>query len=130
MAEDIFCKIVAGEIPSVKIWEDEKFMAILDINPYYEGSTLVITKDHFESDIQKMPEEILKEFIIAAKNVMKMLKAGLDPKRVVLVVEGLGVNHAHIKLYPLQSINEGETTTKLGKQKTIEELEEVAKRIR
>ena len=45
----IFCKIAKGEIPSVKIWEDKKHIAILDINPNTEGMTLVIPKKHYES---------------------------------------------------------------------------------
>ena len=57
MADCIFCKIVKGEIPSAKIWEDPNHMAILDINPNTEGMTLVLTKDHFDSDATDMPEK-------------------------------------------------------------------------
>ncbi len=104
--EDIFCKIVKGEIESVKIWEDQDFLAILDVFPNTEGMTLVLTKKHFDSDVVLMPDLIFQKFMLAAKKVAKILKKGLDVKRVAIVAEGMGVNHAHIKLYPLHGLEE------------------------
>jgi diadenosine tetraphosphate (Ap4A) HIT family hydrolase len=128
----IFCKIAKGEIPSVKIWEDEKHLAILDINPNTEGMTLVLTKEHYDSDPTEIPDKNLKELIIAAKKVANILKKKLKVQKVGFVIEGLGVNHIHVKLYPLYSSNESEgyITTKLGPQKSIEELNKLAERIR
>ena len=51
MKNCIFCKIVSGEVPCVRIWEDKKFLAFLDINPVCEGMALVIPKKHLNSDI-------------------------------------------------------------------------------
>ena len=128
----IFCKIAKGEIPSVKIWEDEKHLAILDINPNTEGMTLVLTKEHYDSDPTEIPDKNLKELIIAAKKVAKILKKKLKVQKVGFVIEGLGVNHIHVKLYPIYPSNESEgyITTKLGPQKSIEELNKLAERIR
>lgn len=146
MKECIFCKIVNGSIPSVKIWEDDKHLAILDINPNTEGMTLVLTKEHYDSYAFDMPDKVYSEFFIAAKKVSRLLEKGLKVKRVALVMEGLGVNHAHIKLYPIHGLDEkfketwakdkvyferydGYISTQLGHQKTKEELEKVRDKI-
>lgn len=143
----IFCKIVNGVIPSVKVWEDEKHIAILDINPNTEGMTLVLTKNHFDSDATDMPEKEYSDLMLAVKKVAKLLEKGLGIKRAAFVMEGMGVNHVHIKLYPLYGIEEkfketwakekkyfqryeGYISTQLGPEKSKEELEKVAKKIR
>jgi len=146
MENCIFCKIVEGKIPSVKIWEDKKHVAILDIMPNTKGMTLVIPKKHFDSYAFDMPEKEYTEFLIATKKVSKILESGLKVKRVAMVMEGLGVNHAHIKLYPIYGLNdkfqetwapdkiyfekyEGYISTQTGPQKTTEELRKVADKI-
>lgn len=143
----VFCKIIAGEIPSVKVWEDENFVAILDINPNTEGLTLVIPKDHYDSDPTDMPEEVYTKFFLTIKKLAKQLEKGLGVKRVAIVLEGMGINHVHGKLYPLHGLEEkftemwapekvyfdkyeGYISTQLGPQRTQEELEEVARKIR
>jgi diadenosine tetraphosphate (Ap4A) HIT family hydrolase len=142
----IFCKIVEGKIPSVKIWEDKNFLAVLDINPNMEGMTLVLTKDHHDSYAFDMPDKEYAEFLAATKKVARLLETGLGVKRVAMVMEGLGVNHAHIKLYPVHGLDEkfremwakdkvyfdkyqGYISTQLGPQKSAEELKKVADRI-
>lgn len=102
----IFCKIVKGEIPSAKIWEDENFLAFLDINPNTKGMTLVIPKKHFDSYVFDMRDKDICDLLIASKKAAKILENGLDIKRVALVMEGMGVNHAHIKLYPLHGLDD------------------------
>lgn len=146
MNDCIFCKIVAGEIPSIKIWEDNDHYAFLDINPNTEGMTLVIPKKHFNSDIFEMPDTNMIGLMHAGKKVVKMLEKGLNVKRVSLVVEGMGVNHIHLKLYPLHGLNnkfeetwgkeriyfekyDGYISTQLGPQKSPEELQKVADKI-
>lgn len=146
MENCIFCKIVKGEIPCVKIWEDKSFLAFLDINPNTKGMTLVIPKKHFDSDIFELPEEAYKKLMIASRKVAKLLIKGLKVKRVSFVIEGMGVNHIHVKLYPLHGLQEkfvemwskkkiyfdkyqGYLTTQIGPQKPMEELKKVAKEI-
>jgi len=146
MEECIFCKIVKGEIPSEKVWEDEEHLAFLDINPNTEGMTIVIPKKHFDSDATDMPDEEYKKIMMAAKKVAKLLEEKLKVKRVALVMEGLGVDHVHIKLYPIYGLEkkfeetwvkdkvyfdkyEGYISTQLGPQKSMEELKETAKKI-
>lgn len=103
----IFCKISGGEIPSYKIWEDDKFIAILDIFPNTKGMTLIIPKEHYDSYAFDMRDEVYSEFMLAAKKVGKLLDEKLKVQRTALVLEGMGVNHAHIKLYPLHGLDEG-----------------------
>mgnify|MGYP001579768143 CR=1 FL=1 len=142
----VFCKIVKGEIPSVRIWEDKKHLAILDINPNTKGMTLVITKEHFDSDATDMPEKEYSDLMLTAKKVAKLLEQSLNVKRVAIVMEGLGVNHVHIKLYPIYGLDKkfkeiwakekvffntypGYITTQLGPQKNVEELKKIAKEV-
>ena len=96
----IFCKIIAWEIPWIKIREDDEFIAILDAFPNRKWMTLVITKDHIDSDILAKDDEFIARYFQTAKKVADILKKWLKVDRVGLAVEWLEVNHAHIKLYP------------------------------
>ena len=100
MSDCIFCKIVAGEIPCVKIWEDENFMAMLDILPACKGQTLVLPKRHLSSDIFILWEEDYSSLLLAAKKVVALLKTWLQVERIWMVVEWMELDHAHVKLYP------------------------------
>ncbi len=99
----IFCEIVAGNIDSSGIfWEDDEFMAFLSIDPNTEGFTCVISKEHFGSDVLKMPDDVLQRFILTSKIVANILEKHFsDVGRVGLIMEGTGIDHAHIKLVPL-----------------------------
>lgn len=98
----IFCKIVAGEIPSFKVWEDENYLAFLDIFPIKDGHTMVIPKKHHPY-IFEIPDDELQGLSIAAKKVAQKLKQAFKPKtgKVGVVVYGLDVDHTHIHLIPL-----------------------------
>ncbi len=102
----IFEKIANNEIPSTKIREDDEFLAILDLFPNTKGQTLLFPKKRYESDIENMPEDVYQRFFLAAKKVETVLKKWLGVNRVGLIVEWLGVNHAHIKLYPMHGLPE------------------------
>jgi len=147
MEDCIFCKIANGEIESVKIWEDKDFIAILDMMPNTEGMTLVLPKEHYDSYVFDMDDEFYNKSMLASKKVAKLLEKGLDVQRVAMVMEGMGINHAHIKLYPLHGLSnkfkemwtkekvyfdkyEGYITTKTGLKKSIEELNKVAQKIK
>lgn len=98
----IFCEIVEGKIPASSFWENEEFLAFLSIDPNTEGFTCVIPKQHFGSDVLKMPDVYLKKFVVAAKEVSKILEGFYsDVGRVGLIMEGTGIDHAHIKLVPM-----------------------------
>ena len=98
----IFCKIANGEAPSHKVWEDEKHLAFLSIFPNTEGVTVVIIKEHYPSYTFDLPEEVLKDLMLATKKVAKLLDAKLeDVGRTAMVFEGFGVDHIHAKLFPM-----------------------------
>ena len=98
----IFSRIVAGEIPSYKVAENDKFYAFLDIAPLAKGHTLVIPKrevDYFY-DLQ---DDELAEMIVFAKSIAKKIQATTRCKKVATVVLGLEVPHAHIHLVPMNT---------------------------
>lgn len=95
----IFCKIVAGEIPSYKVYEDDKIIAFLDINPVKPGHILIIPKDHYDMMIDT-PDELISYVFIKAKYLMNILKKAMDADFVVLSVVGVDVPHFHVHLTP------------------------------
>ena len=96
----IFSKIVAGEIPSYKVAEDERYYAFLDINPVVKGHTLVIPK-HEVDYIFDLESEEYKGLWAFAQKVARAQKAALPCARVGVAVMGLEVPHAHIHLLPI-----------------------------
>ncbi|MAG52528.1 MAG: diadenosine tetraphosphate hydrolase [Nanoarchaeota archaeon] len=102
MNDCIFCKIVNNEIPSHKIYEDDKHLAFLTIFPNTEGFSVVIPKKHYPSYAFDLPDEILKELVLATKKVGKLLDSKLkDVGRTGMIFEGFGVDHVHAKLFPM-----------------------------
>lgn len=98
----IFSKIIAGDIPSYKVAENDRFYAFLDINPVNWGHTLVVPKQ--ETDyIFDIDDEQLGEMILFAKRVAKAIKETLPCKKVGMAVIGLEVPHAHIHLIPMKT---------------------------
>ncbi len=98
----IFSRIVAGEIPSYKVAEDEKHFAFLDINPVAQGHTLVIPKR--ETDyIFDLDDEEYVELQKFAKRVADGIKRAMPCQRVGVAVMGLEVPHAHIHLIPINT---------------------------
>ena len=123
----IFSKIAAGEIPSYKCAESDKFYAFLDINPLVKGHTLVIPRKEVDYIFDLSDEEIA-EFQVFAKKVAVALKAAFPCKKVAQVVLGLEVPHAHIHLIPMQS----EADVDFRKEKvqlTEEEFKAIADKI-
>ena len=98
----IFSRIVAGEIPSYKVAENEKFYAFLDIAPLAKGHTLVIPKREVDYFFDLEDDE-LQEMIVFAKQIAKKIKANTECKKVATVVLGLEVAHAHIHLIPMNT---------------------------
>ncbi|MFA6365551.1 MAG: HIT family protein [Candidatus Paceibacterota bacterium] len=98
----IFCKIVRGEAPAHKIWEDEKHIAFLSIFPNTEGFSVVITKEHYPSYAFDLPDDVLQGLVFAARKVAKLLDSKLeDVGRTGMIFEGFGVDHIHAKLFPM-----------------------------
>ncbi len=124
----IFSKIVAGEIPSYKIAEDDRFFAFLDINPLSKGHTLVIPKQEVDY-IFDLDDPTLAEMTLFAKRVARAIEKAVPCKRVGVAVIGLEVPHAHIHLIPItkeSDMNFSNAKLKLEK----EEFEGIAEDIR
>ncbi len=123
----IFSKIVAGEIPSYKIAEDEHYYAFLDINPVAPGHTLVIPKREVDY-IFDLDDNELAGLTIFAKRVAAAIKAAIPCVKVGVTVLGLEVPHAHIHLVPLNK----ESDMNFAKKKLTlpqDEMESICKRI-
>lgn len=108
MNDCIFCKIIAGELPSRIFWEDENHIALLTPFPNTPGFTVVITKDHLPSYVAALSTEQFTALFNAAKMICKHLDDRLGTKRTGIIAEGMGINHAHVKLIPMHGIPEGD----------------------
>jgi len=101
----IFSRIITGEIPSYRIYEDERYYAFLDINPLAEGHTLVIPK--LETDyLFDLEDDLLAGMMVFAKKVALAIDQTMVCRRVGVAVLGLEVPHAHIHLVPLNSLHD------------------------
>jgi diadenosine tetraphosphate (Ap4A) HIT family hydrolase len=116
----IFCSIVFGDIPSYKIDENDKAIAVLEINPISRGHSLVIPKEHVSKE--KLPSEVLS----LAKDISKKIKTKLNPKEVKLASANLS-GHEVLSLIP---IYKDEAPKSKRKQETPEELEKLQKILR
>lgn len=124
----IFSRIAAGEIPSYKIAENERFFAFLDINPMAKGHTLVIPKKEIDY-IFDLDNNLLRDMIIFSKNVAKAIGEAIPCKRVGMMVIGLEVPHAHIHLIPINK--ESDMSAAKPRLKLEQsEFEEIARSIR
>jgi histidine triad (HIT) family protein len=124
----IFSRIIAGEIPSYKVAEDNRFYAFLDIRPMAKGHTLVVPKQ--ETDyLFDLEDELLAAMALFSKKVAAAIKIAIPCQRVGVMVMGLEVPHAHVHLIPMQ--NEGDMNLSNPKlQLTDEEFATIAESIR
>lgn len=101
----IFSKIIAGEIPSYKIAENEQFFAFLDIFPLREGHVLVVPKTETDN-LFDLPAEYLQEMLVFAQPIAKAIEKAFDCNRCGISVIGLEVPHAHMHLIPVNTAND------------------------
>ena len=124
----IFARIAAGEIPSYKCAENDKFYAFLDINPLVKGHTLVIPRREVDY-IFDLDDDELAQMAVFAKRVARAIKAAFPCRKVGMAVLGLEVAHAHIHLIPMQTEKDMNfANPKLSL--TGEEMADIAARIR
>lgn len=105
MADSIFTKIIRGEIPAEKVYEDDKTLAFLDINPSQPGHTLVIPKTEVVQ-LWDLPDEDYQALMATTKKMANRLKEVLGVKWVGVRVIGTEVPHAHIHLVPFNESKE------------------------
>ncbi len=102
MADCILCKIVGGDVPSHKVYEDEDTVAVMDIHPIQPGQVLVFPKKHTKTFEQQEEGEFASLMRIVHKIANKM-KTALSPSRIGVVIEGFDVPHAHVKVLPIEN---------------------------
>lgn len=102
--ECLFCNISSKKEKSHIVWESDTHIAFLSIFPNTEGVTVVIPKEHYDSYIFDQTDDVMVHLMKAAKTVAKLLDKKLNVERTALILEGYGINHLHVKLYPLHGI--------------------------
>jgi histidine triad (HIT) family protein len=127
MADCIFCKIINKEIPAYVVWEDDQFLAMLDIRPVNPGHLLIIPKQHIET-IFDIPQPLYNELFETVKALSTPLQKAMDSIKVGVVVEGFGVPHAHVHLIPINHAHELDSSR--AREVPDEELAAVAQKIK
>jgi histidine triad (HIT) family protein len=123
----IFTKIIRGEIPSHKVYEDDFCYAFLDISPLAKGHTLVVPKQEVDY-IFDLSEDLYTTLLANSKKIAKAIEKVVPCKRIGIAVVGLEVPHAHVHLIPLHSDAINFSAPKLVLEKS--EFEEIASKIR
>src|SRR5437773_8541406 len=105
MTDSIFTRIIKGEIPSHKVYEDDKTFAFLDIHPKTDGHVLVVPKNQVD-EFQDLPNEDYIALMQTVKKVASRLKKNYPDKRIGMNIFGLDVPHVHIHVFPFGSAAE------------------------
>lgn len=127
MEPSIFTKIINGEIPCQKIYEDERTIAFLDIHPVQPGHTLVVPKIQIDH-IEDLTDDYYLALWITVKKVANQLKA-LGRERIGISVVGTDVPHAHVHLIPFDKTSEFKNEVNLGSEPDYAALAEMAKKL-
>ncbi|CAN5637855.1 HIT domain-containing protein [soil metagenome] len=129
MEPSIFTKIINGEIPAHKVYEDELTLAFLDIHPIQPGHVLVVPKqqiDHF----MDLPDDYYVALWNTVKKVALRLREVFPEKnRIAVIVEGLDIAHAHVKVFPINTDEEFRNKPDMQTEPDHEALAKMAKRI-
>ena len=102
MEDSLFTKIIKGEVPCHKIYEDERVIAFLDVHPLHEGHTLVVPKTQIDH-LWDLPQDEYEYLWSVVKKLGAHIRTTLNSPRVGVVVEGFGVPHVHVHLVPIES---------------------------
>lgn len=128
MSDSVFTRIIKGEIPSHRIYEDELTFAFLDIHPKQPGHVLVVPKKQVDH-LWDLPDEDYQAVMAASKKIAARIKEVLRPARVGMQVEGTGVPHAHVHIFPFSSVDEFRALQDESKEPDHERLAEMAKKL-
>lgn len=129
MEDSIFTKIIKGEIPCHKIYEDDKTFAFLDIYPVQSGMTLVVTKVQAPTILDLSDEDYQALWAAVRKVATRMKEVFPDKKRIGIQVEGLDVDHVHVKLFPINTGVEFRQEPDTSAEPDHAQLAEIAKRL-
>ncbi len=106
----LFCRLVAGSEHAWTVWEDEAHMAFLTPFPNTPGFTVVVPKRHLGSYVLSLEPDDYLSLLLAARQVALLLDRTLGTRRTGLIAEGMGVDHAHVKLFPMHGVPDGPWT--------------------
>jgi len=131
MDDCVFCKIVKGLKDEDKIWEDDEFLAILDINPCARGHVMVIPKEHFRW-VWDIDDEKYSRYMLVVKKVAGFLREAFGTDCVQSAIVGMDVSHAHVHLLPRVEGDgfKGIPVTPIEPKPTAEEMKEIFDKIR
>ena len=127
----IFSKIIQGEIPAYKIWENDLFIAFLDIFPLQKGHVLVVPKIEVDK-VFELPDNYLSQILVFAKPIAEAIAASFPCDRVSMVTVGLEVPHAHLHLIPINQaddLNFANPKLQLSKAELIEVQEAILRQM-
>jgi len=124
----LFTRIIAGEIPCHKVYEDDKSLAFMDIHPVQPGHVLVIPKVQIDH-VWDLPDEDYRAVFDTAKKVAQRMREVLKPARVGVQVVGLDVPHAHIHLIPFNTAEEFRRQPPVDHEPDHTALSELAKKL-
>lgn len=129
MQKSIFTKIIKGEIPSFKIYEDDVTYAFLDIHPIQAGQVLIVPKQQIEY-VWDLDEATYQAVMATAHKIAKRIKEVFsDKKFVALHIEGLDVPHAHVKVFPFNNDEEFRFKPDMDAEPDFAALEAVAQKL-
>ena len=128
MEDSIFTKIIRGEVPSYKIYEDEKVYAMLDIEPLSDGHVLVFPKAQVDL-LWDLSDDEYEYLWRISKKIAREMQEVFQPERVGVVIEGFGVPHAHIHLVPLYDRDVLELHHGCPAQKDTEDMKKIAEKL-
>lgn len=128
MSDSLFTKIIKGEVPSHKIYEDEKNYAFLDIHPVQPGHVLVIPKQQVEF-VWDLDDEDYQAVMAAAKKIAQKMRQTLGVKYVGEKIVGVDVPHAHVQLIPFNSADQFEAPQDMQAEPDHEALARMAQKL-
>ena len=129
MQDSIFTKIIKGEIPCHKVYEDDKTLAFMDIHPFNEGQVLVVPKEQVEFVWDLQDEDYRALWSTVKKIAYRLREVFPDKIRVGVHVEGLDVNHAHVKIFPFSTGAEFHARADDDAEPDHEELAKLAEKL-
>jgi histidine triad (HIT) family protein len=132
MSDCVFCEIVKGRIPSIRVYEDEDFLVLMDINPVAQGHCLLITRQHYPTS-SSVPDELLAKALPLAKKLAEAAIAGVGAEAYNLIinngrVSGQEIDHWHLHVIPRR--DRSELPLKTGDPADLTKLPFVADAIR
>jgi histidine triad (HIT) family protein len=124
-----FCDIISGKVEDYILWENERFVVLLNVKPFKPGCSMVIPKKHIDY-LFDLDDELYSELFIVAKKMSGALKRATGAKRIGLVLTGFEIPHVHLHLVPLHKSNElfSQKKTYRAKKSELDEMSEKIKK--